>query len=123
MVEAGTFKTYRWSIFNSDHSTARTAGDTFPTDLYCPVADKDRWIGDNSRGLSSLEPISTGRIVDWQQEHPTTEELDEKFNILKAEPDDQKVVVIFYFSGHGIMDKAEDGSTCGAVAHLKDGKV
>ena len=71
MAEEGTFQTYRWSIFNSDYSRARTDEETeAPVEgtfshLYCPVFDKDRWLGDNSRGISSLIPNSNGEIFDW----------------------------------------------------------
>ena len=61
--------------------------------------------------------------MELHEKDVTGAKLDAKFAELKAIPNSQKVCVVFYFSGHGVMDGTDTGTSCAVLPDRNDGKL
>ena len=62
-------------------------------------------------------------MMELHEKDVTGAKLDAKFAILKAIPDSQNVCVVFYYSGHGVMDETDTGTSCVVLPDRKESKL
>ena len=109
MVEGASYdKLYQWTIIIGDYSATDPNPAKALDRLYCPPMDRERWQGFGAQsGFPSMNPVNP---IIWDDISPTIEQIDAKFKIINAET--CNVLVVFYFSGHGLMHPEDDTTCC-----------